>query len=170
MNNITSKLIYILIVVQPVMYYLSSLMETSEYNMKNANDYLFLIPFYIFICLLLFIDLYKKDLFKITYLTNSCTNICRLSWDFFGYNKSYYSVIYGILFLLYLSISYIFWKKSTIEFVSISMLLIALFYTMFFNKKQKSFMPIFASIYCFLGVTYGPITLINYYLNPSYYK
>jgi len=159
MNNISSKLIFIFVLIQPILYYLTSLITNKQYIIKNANDYLFILPIYIIICVLFYFYLNSKNLFKTTYLNDSCKSICRLSWDFFGYNK----LISIIILLLYIAIFIAFWKNISLNYYSHILIVIAFIYTVFLTRDLKSIFSIFGSIWCFLSVTYGPLVIMNYY-------
>ena len=158
MNIITSKLIFFITLFQPLVYYIASLLTNTKYSFKYANDYLFLIPIYIVAIIFFYIYLNNNKLFKITYLNNSCQNICRLSWDFFGYNKLFTIFV----FILYFAICIIFWKKMTLDFYAQILIIISIIYTLFLSRKLKSIFSIFGSIWCFLAVSYGPFVIIRY--------
>lgn len=159
MNIITSKLIFFVVLFQPIIYYISSLFTKKNYVFKNANNYLFLIPVYCICIVFFYIYLNNKNLFKTTYLNNSCENICRLSWDFFGYNKIFSTII----FILYFAICIIFWKKITMPYFAQILITIAIIYTFFLTRELKTVFSIFGSIWCFLAVTYGPFVIINHF-------
>ena len=158
LNVITSKSIFFITLFQPLIYYIASLLTKTEYSFKYANDYLFLIPIYIILIIFFYIYLNNNKLFKITYLNNSCQNVCRLSWDFFGYNTLFTIFV----FILYFAICIIFWKKMTLDFYARILIIISIIYTLFLSRKLKSIFSIFGSIWCFLAVTYGPFVIIRY--------
>jgi hypothetical protein len=158
MNEISSKLIYIFVFSQPLIFYLSSLISKVNFVYKNANNYLFLLPIYIILLIIFYFYLNSKKLFKTTYLNDSCKSICRLSWDFFSYNIIF-STIIGIL---YFAIMVIFWKKSTLKYYGEILILIAFVYTVFLTRQLKSIFSIFGSIWCFLSVTYGPLVIMKH--------
>lgn len=159
MNISISKIIFFVVLFQPIIYYISSLFTKINYTFKNANNYLFLIPLYCICVICFYIYLNNKKLFKTTYLNNSCENICRLSWDFFGYNK----IFTIIIFILYFAICIIFWKKITVNYYAYLLISISIIYTFFLTRELKSAFSIFGSIWCFLAVTYGPFVIINHY-------
>ena len=158
-NIIVSKLIYVFVIIQPLIYYISSLITKGPFIFKNANNYLWLLPIYIIICIIYYHYLNSKNLFKTTYLSDTCKSICRLSWDFFGYNKLF-SVI---ILILYLLICIIFWKNVSFKYYGQILIIIAFIYTVFLTKNLKAIFSIFGSIWCFLSVTYGPLVLMKYY-------
>jgi len=159
MNEISSKLIYIFVFLQPILYYFTSLITNKQYVFKDANNYLFLLPFYIFILVILYFYLNNNKLFKTTYLDDSCKSICRLSWDFFSYNK----IFLIIVMILYFAIILIFWKNMTFKYYGIILIFIAFIYTVFLTRDLKSILSIFGSIWCFLSLTYGPLVIMRYY-------
>jgi len=159
MNTTTSKLIYIFVIIQPLIYYVASLITKTKYVVKNVNQYLVILPIYIIICVFYYLYLNSKHLFKTTYLNNSCKSICRLSWDFFGYNK----LISFIIFALYIGIFVIFWKHMLLNYYSHILIFIAFLYTLFLSRELKTIFSIFGSIWCFLSVTYGPAIIMKHY-------
>lgn len=159
MNTNTSKLIYIFVILQPLIYFFAALITKKKYLFKNANNYLFLLPIYTAICVFYYFYLNNKNLFKTTYLNDSCESICRLSWDFFGYNK----IITIIILILYISIFIIFWKSMSLNYYSQILIFIAFIYTIFLSRELKTILSIFGSIWCFLSVTYGPAVILKYY-------
>lgn len=159
MNIITSKLIYIFVVLQPLLYYVSTFFTKTKYLFKWANNYLFLLPIYIVYSIFFYIYLNNKNLFKTTYLNDSCKSICRMSWDFLGYNK----ILSIIGFILYLCICIIFWKPGTLHYYAEILFIVSMIYTVFLSRDLKKIFSIFGSIWCFLAVTYGPFIIIKNY-------
>jgi hypothetical protein len=159
MNILSSKLIFIFVLIQPLVYYISSFFANTRYIIKSAPNYLFLIPIYIIICTIFYFYLNSKNLFKTTYLNDSCKSICRLSWDYFGYNK----IFTFIIFILYFIICGLFLKPPTLHYYAEILILIAIIYTLFLSREIKTMFSIFGSIWCFLSVTYGPLVIMKYY-------
>lgn len=155
MNVITAKLIYLFIFVQPLLFYAASTMLKQKYWVKDANRFLFLIPVYIIFCGFFYRYLNQRNLFQTTYLDDSCKNICRMSWDFFAYNKG----LTTIALLLYLLICTAFFKKTLIPLYAIVLFVVSLIYTIFLSRDLKTAFSIFGSIWCFLAITYGPATI-----------
>ena len=159
MNSISSKLIFIFVFLQPILFYVSTLLTDKKYFFKSSNNYLFLLPLYTLYSIYFYIYLDNKRLFKTTYLDDSCKSICRMSWDFFGYNKTF--TLIGLLF--YLSICIVFWKQGAVHYYAQLLFLISVLYTLFLSRKVKQILSMFGSIWCFLAVTYGPFVIISHY-------
>jgi len=162
MNVVTSKLIFFFVFIQPLLFYLSSLITKGKYVVPNSERFFFLIPLYIVFCASFYVYLDKRSLFKSTYLDDSCQSVCRMSWDFFGNNLWYSS----IALLLYILICLVFYKNSVLHFYAITMFVIALLYTIYFTRDMKQIWAVFGSIWCFLAVTYGPMVIYRHF-NPS---
>jgi len=161
-NIITSKLIFIFALIQPILYYTSTLLTKGKYYFKDANKYLFLLPCYVLFLVIFYFYLNSKNVIKTTYLNDTCDSICRLSWDFFGYNK----IFTIIAFIFYIVICLIFWKKYALAYYAQVLILISLIYTLFLSRDIKSMLSIFGSIWCFLAITYGPLVILHH----SYFK
>jgi len=162
--NITiSKLIFIILFLQPIMFCVSSLFFKEKYVLKNANNYLFLLPIYIIFSAYFYYYLNKKQLFSTGYLKTckSTNSICRLSWNFFSVNK----LLSITLMIFYFSICFIWYKNNKFVWFPYIMLFISMIYTFIFSNDVKSFFSMFGSIWCFLSVTYGPLVLLNYLKN-----
>ena len=162
-NIITSKLIFIFALIQPILYYTSTLLTKGKYYFNNANKYLFLIPCYFLFLVIFYFYLNSKNVFKTTYLNDTCDTICRLSWDFFGYNK----IFTIIAFIFYIFICLIFWKKYALVYYAHVLILISVIYTLFLSRDIKVLVSIFGSIWCFLAVTYGPLVILDHF---GYFK
>lgn len=159
MNTISSKLIFVFVLIQPIVYYGSSFFANTRYIIKGATNYLFLIPIYTILCIIFYYYLDNKNLFKTTYLNNSCKSICRLSWDYFGYNK----IFTFIICILYFIICILFLKPPTLNYFAEILILIAIIYTLILSREIKTVFSIFGSIWCFLSVTYGPLVILKHY-------
>ena len=159
MNTLSSKLIFIFVLIQPLVYYLSSFFANTRYIIKSATKYLFLIPIYTILCIIFYYYLNNKNVFKTTYLNDSCKSICRLSWDYFGYNK----IFSFIIFILYFTICILFLKPPTLHYFAEILILIAIIYTLILSREIKTVFSIFGSIWCFLSVTYGPLVILKHY-------
>jgi hypothetical protein len=162
MNVVTSKLIFFFVFIQPLLFYVSSLITKGKYMVPNSERFLFLLPLYIVFCVSFYVYLDKRSLFTSRYLDDSCQSVCRMSWDFFGHNLWYSS----IALLLYILICFVFLKNSVLHFYAITMFVIALLYSIYFTRDMKQIWAVFGSIWCFLSVTYGPMVIYRHF-NPS---
>jgi len=164
LNIAISKLIFIFVFLQPIMFYVSSLFFKGKYLIKNANNYLCLIPIYIIFSVYFYYYLNKNHSFSTTYL-RTCNkhsfSVCRLSWNFFSINK-----LLSLLFLaFYFFICLIWYKNHKFLWFPYIMLFLSVVYTFIFSNDVKSFFSIFGSIWCFLSITYGPLVILNHLKN-----
>jgi hypothetical protein len=166
LNVLATKLIYIGVVIQPVVYAIFNtyfLPKYCNYNFPQiVKSFPWLILSYIAYSIFLFIYMNNNNMFITKYLTTPCTSICRLNW--FDNMKSYmFTILLVIFFILYLSIMalYSFYdSKLPVQSVISIFLVIAFIYTFFILKlKMSSGISVFGSIWCFLSVFMGPYVL-----------
>lgn len=170
LNHLAAKLIFIVVFLQPILFCISIIIDkykyTKIYNYKfNFNYSLYIFLLYIIFGLFFYNDINNKQKFKTDYLKCSSinksitsTSVCRLRWIFFEYNP-YYSFIF-ILFYWGICLMYIGDNIGYILYITLVM--IAIIYSIFVTGQIKKSFGIFGSIWCFLAVIYGPLIIYNH--------
>ena len=155
LNQITTKLILLLLFLQPLLYLF---IYRNYLNNKNILKYILL--FYVISSILFYNYLTKNNYLYIEYLDRNCNqSFCRLSWSFFNKN-----LFYTLLFLLfYFSLFTCFVNKSDLIFKILILLLGLYFIYIFFIDKIRNIniLSLFGSIWCLMCVIYGPYYLFH---------
>ena len=163
-NSIVSIMIFILIALQPLIFYYFALKYKNKElkkNYRNINN--ILITIFIIISLYLLYVLIRN---KNSLYSTKDKNSCRLRWDAFV--KLYYKEF--ILFLLFLAFYlYLFffngiYKSKDLNFklqdiYLVVTLIIAILFSVYY--KGKYFFFIFGSLWCFLVVFYGILAIFD---------
>ena len=155
LNQITTKLILLLLFLQPLLYLF---IYRNYLNNKNILKYILL--FYVISSILFYNYLTKNNYLYIEYLDRNCNqSFCRLSWSFFNKN-----LFYTLLFLLfYFSLFTCFVNKSDLIFKILILLLGLYFIYIYFIDKIRNIniLSLFGSIWCLMCVIYGPYYLFH---------
>lgn len=167
LNEIASKLILIVIFLQPIIYSLGLIYfppSNIVFKFKNkVNNFLILGVIYLIMFLLLWFYNQKNDGFKIEHI-NKCDSICRLNWSMLLTNM-YFSLPFVILYF-WLFINFNFVTKDSNLFLlnnfTVLILFASILYTIFIDKAKNLGIvySVFPSLWCFLAVFYGLIVLI----------
>lgn len=166
LNVLSTKLIYVGIVIQPIVFAICNvnfLPKTCYYNYpKIIKAFPWALLVYIAYSIFLFVYMNDHDMFITKYLTTPCVSICRLNW--FDNVKSYMAtILFSIFFILYaiIMILYNFYDpRLPIQRINSIFLIIAALYT--FVILKLNIIPgisVFGSIWCFFAVFMGPYVL-----------
>lgn len=155
LNQITTKLILLLLFLQPLLYLF---IYRNYLNNKNILKYILL--FYVISSILFYNYLTKNNYLYIEYLDRNCNqSFCRLSWSFF--NKNFF---YTLLFLLFYFSLFTCFVNKTDFILKILILLLGLYfiYIYFIDKiRNINILSLFGSIWCLMCVIYGPYYLFH---------
>ena len=155
LNQITSKLIFLLVFFQPLIY-----LFINRNYLKNKNMLKYVLLLYVFLTISFYHYLNKNNYFNIEYLDRNCNqSFCRLSWSFF--NKSLFYTL--LLFLLYLFLFYNFVNKNefVMKILALSLSLYFLYIYFIDQIRNIHILSLIGSIWCFMGVIYGPYYLFH---------
>ena len=170
LNVLSTKLIYVGIVLQPIVFAICNvnfLPKTCYYNYpKIIKAFPWALLMYIAYSIFLFMYMNDHDMFITKYLTTPCTSVCRLNW--FDNIKSYMATILFAVFLILYAIIMILYNfydpRLPIQRINSIFLIIAALYT--FVILKLNIIPgisVFGSIWCFFAVFMGPYIL--YFVN-----
>ena len=166
LNVLATKLIYIGIVLQPIVYAVFNsnfLPKNCYYTFPQViKSFPWVLIIYIAYSIFLFIYMSNHNMFITKYLTTPCTSVCRLNW-FDNINSFFTSmliVIFVILYILTMALYNFYDPKLPIQAINSVFLIIAAIYTFFILKlKITPGISVFGSIWCFLAVFMGPYVL-----------
>lgn len=170
LNNISSKSIYWIIFLQPIIYTTFLQLIPPKNITFFYKDYikLFYIPLllcYIGVVVYYYFYLDSNNLLYTNYLFPKCTSICRLNWNFFNSKPLFlylYTILYFALFLLFS-----FTDKNRIVSIVNSYLVIVLFLSLVYisiignGQPFPKILTTLGSLWCFLCVFYGLILLLT---------
>ena len=165
-NSILSIIIFLLIVLQPLIYYGFGL--KYKYKNKKLPDKIqninnIIITFFILINIYLLYILIKN---KNSLYSTKDNNSCRLKWDSFVllYKKELILFLLFLLIYFYLfSFNGIYSKKDTKIKLQDAYLILSLIIAVLFSiyHRGKYFFFIFGSLWCFLVLFYGILAILD---------
>ena len=167
LNQMASKLILIVIFLQPIIYSIGLIYfppSNVEFKFKGRlTNFLILGSIYLIMFLLLWFYNQRNNGFKITHI-NKCDNICRLKWSMLLTNMLYSLPFVILYFCLFINFSFV-TKNNNLYILNnftILMLFASILYTIFIDKAKNvgTVYSVFPSLWCFLAVFYGLIILI----------
>jgi len=167
LNILSSKLIYIIIFLQPIIFTLGLIYfppSNIEFKFKNRlSNFIILGIIYLIMFLLLWFYNEKNNGFKITYI-NKCDNICRLNWSMLLTNMLYSLPFVILYFCLFINFNFITKNNNLYILNNFTTLILfaSILYTIFVDKAKtfNTIYSVFPSLWCFLAVFYGLIILI----------
>jgi len=170
LNNLSSKSIYWILFLQPIIYSgLLLLIPPANISFMYPNAiqkfYFPLLIGYILVVGYYYFYLDSKNLLYTTYMFPKCKSICRLNWSFLNTNPIFlflFVIMYFSLFNLFL-----FHDKNRAVSIVNNYLIIVLLLSMFYISIIGHGISIpeqftaFGSLWCFLCVFYGLILLFT---------
>lgn len=166
MNKKSSEYLFILILLQPIIYSIALIFfppNNITFEFKNRLFYfIILLIFYIIIGILYFNYNKNNDKFKIEYV-DDCKNICRLNWNI-SYSNIKYSILLVLLYFL-IFINFNFKTKDNLYLLNNFTQLIlvsSILYIIFIDKIKdiKIIYHTFPNLWFFLAIFYGLIVLL----------
>ncbi len=170
LNNISSKCIYWIIFLQPIIYstFIQIFPPTDITFLYKDYIKIFYIPLllcYFAVVIYYYFYLDSNNLLYTTYLFPDCSSICRLNWNFFN-SKPIFLYLYIILYFAIFKL-FLFTDKNRIVSIVNNYLLIVLLLSLVYISIIGAGIPIpkilttIGSLWCFLCVFYGLILLFT---------
>ena len=154
LNQIITKLILLLLFLQPLIYLI-----LNKNHLKNKNILKYVLVFYIFSTISFYHYLEKNNYLFIEYLDKNCNqSFCRLSCHFLI--KTFFILYYSYYFIF---LFFYFVNKS--EFIlKIMIILLGLYFVYIYlidKIRNINILSLFGSIWCLMCVIYGPYYLFH---------